>query len=117
MWRVGCAVVMMPLLAGCPERMSQLELDEYSKDKFADRASFELSCPMDQLTFQCVQRGNMNAGQGVLLVYENGCVSWGVSGCGRKAVYVATHQGYLNNTGVEHPAASEPTQPPAAKEP
>ena len=44
----------------------------------------------------------MNAGEGVVLTYDNGCTSWGVSGCGKKAVYVASPQGYVNNTGAEH---------------
>jgi hypothetical protein len=115
MWRAAALIIAIPFLPGCIERMSQPELDEYSKDKFADRASFELSCPRAQLAFQCVQRGNMNAGKNGQLAYDNGCVSWGVSGCGRKAVYVAGPQGYVNNTGVEHSAAPQPTPHPSAE--
>jgi hypothetical protein len=87
-------------LSACVHRMTQPELDAYCQDKFAERAAFELSCPRGQLAFQCLARGNMNAGQGGALLYRDACVSWGVSGCGARAVYVSTSQGFVNNTGV-----------------
>ena len=74
------------------------------------RATFELSCPGEQLTGQCL---------------DESCNTVGVSGCGKKATYVYLKQPHSlsgqwvmntaggNVQGAPEPAA--PTPPPQAK--
>ena len=86
------------LTTGCPPPAAQVNR-EY-QDKCAAKASFEMSCPSSSLTFTCLQDG---------LVHAHGfsgidsCIQWGVTGGDKKAVYVLTDVGWINNT--EAPAA------------
>ena len=65
--------------------------DRLGKEALANRASFELSCPAADLQFVGV--GN-----------DSNYRSVGVSGCGKKAVYVYTNSVWVLNSD-EHPAA------------
>jgi hypothetical protein len=63
------------------------------QEKALDRVSFEFSCPKDQLLYTVLHRND-----------GLGCAGsqMGVSGCGKKAVYVCTsRQEWINNTGLQ----------------
>ena len=66
------------------------------KEKALKRAAFELGCPADQLTMTVLERND-----------GLGCAGsqMGVSGCGKKAVYVCDRsQNWINNTGAQKEA-------------
>lgn len=74
-------------LAGCVAVTAESSFQA----KALDRAAFELSCPKEQLQLNVLHRND-----------GLGCAGsqMGVTGCGRKAVYVCTRsQEWINNTG------------------
>jgi hypothetical protein len=87
------------LLAGCAPKITRAELDQQKQADVARKATFELDCAREQLSFQCLADGRVpHAGWCCF----DACTSWGVSGCGKKAVYVLTDEnGWINNTGAE----------------
>lgn len=69
---------------------SEERLDSF-RSHHLDRAAFELDCPADRLDvidLQPQMRGWLRA-------------QFGVRGCDRRAVYVVTSNGVINNTGWE----------------
>jgi hypothetical protein len=93
------ALPLAALLLGCAS-------EEGFRAEVGPRAAFELSCPEAQLA-----------------VTRVGDDSWGVAGCGKRAVYVNLPRvGYVQNSGVVHdgPAAPAPValaaRPPAPDE-
>jgi hypothetical protein len=75
-WALG----LMAMVAGC----ATLNADSFRRTDLK-RAAFELNCKADQLTVVDVAEREV-----------------GVSGCGKRAVYVvAPNGGWVNNTGVQ----------------
>jgi len=74
------------------------------KQKVATSASFEMSCPIEKITFHPLEYY-----QGDL---EGAVTKWGARGCGKKAVYVrddsdqANHKWILNTIIKEDSAAN-----------
>jgi hypothetical protein len=67
------------------------------RSEMLPRAAFELGCPADQV-----------------VVTSLGEDSFGVAGCGRRAVYMyVARVGFVNNTGVQHDATRAPSPAPA----
>ena len=91
-------VVSVALLVGCAER---IQVDGFTLVKAAvdkdfaavtNRASFEFPCPKEQLRLVVLN----------VLPYNNVFANQiGVSGCGRKAVYVQTFQGWVMNNETD----------------
>ena len=69
-------IVITAIAAGCAGTTTQF------RSQGLDRAAFELQCPSDQLQ-----------------VVELSDAQVGVSGCGKRAVYVNLGGGWINNTG------------------
>jgi hypothetical protein len=86
---VGCAV---------PNRE---RIDQEKRVECSRKAAFDLGCPEDQLKFQCLADGGVSHGGWSGMI---ACTSWGVTGCDKKATYVLTNLGWVNNTGVQSPS-------------
>jgi hypothetical protein len=103
-FRIPAAFAMLSvslLTTGCPPPPAQVNR-EY-EDKCATKASFEMSCPSSSLTFTCLQDGLVSA-HGFSGIES--CIQWGVTGCGKKATYVLTDVGWVNNTAAPTADAS-----------
>ncbi|MEM9693203.1 MAG: hypothetical protein AAGA56_11705 [Myxococcota bacterium] len=68
------------------------DTNQTGKALLARRASFDLSCPAEQLSFMCLQN----------------CETAGVSGCGQKASYVYVDSGWVLNSDSKPTAAFSP---------
>ena len=82
----GCAI---------PQRA---RIDGEKRVDCAKKASFDLDCPDAQLSFQCLAEGPVSHGGWSGMT---ACISWGVRGCGKKAIYVLTDLGWINNGGTQ----------------
>jgi uncharacterized heparinase superfamily protein len=75
--RLAAAIAMSSvtlLMMGCPPPAAQVNR-EY-EDKCAVKASFEMSCPRESLTFTCLQNGFVSA-HGFSGIES--CIQWGVT--------------------------------------
>jgi hypothetical protein len=73
------------------------------------RAAFELQCPLSALRIQPLTTEMYGTSDAP--AYQ------GVEGCGRRAVYVATSEGYVLNCGDTKALTQAPATPPAAPSP
>lgn len=83
-WRMGTALTLLGAAAanlGCGGMYNQ-----EAKDDLARRVQFEMNCPKDRLRFT-----PLDSTQGFI-------TSYGVSGCGQKAVYVYVQDKWVLNS-------------------
>jgi len=95
--------VALPVLGGCGHRQPKtpplvvngytLNPDPWLEDrqKIAQRASFDLNCPAEQLELSVLAVG----GNGMW--FDDWATQVGAAGCDQRAVYVRTNQGWLAN--------------------
>ena len=91
------SLAMTLTLLGCaaPQRP---QIDREKRVDCGRKASFDLDCPEEQLNFRCLADGSVSHGGWSGMT---ACISWGVLGCGKKATYVLTDLGWVNNTGSQ----------------
>jgi hypothetical protein len=106
--------LLLPLVAGCASSPQQQQDDAARErafkfsggDELAQRATFDLHCPVQQMEAQVLQRVGMFAV----------AASAGVRGCGLQASYVrsaGTGGAWVLNGGVAaDPTARQPAPPP-----
>ena len=97
---LGVALALLTLAACDPEAWRKARLKDFNQ-RALPRASFELNCSKERIEVVEVSP------------QETGWVGSqvGVTGCGRRAVYVLTEQDWMNNTGVQSsPATGEQAQ-------
>ena len=108
----------LPLFAGCgssnDETRGQQKMDNMARERacqfsggpdLAQRASFDLSCPINAIQCQVMQRAGMFAV----------AVQAGASGCGRRAMYfrgAGSGGAWLLNSAVQVDPQGAPPPPP-----
>ena len=85
LFSMASVFLLMSLTQGCVTTTAE----SFEEDGLT-RASFDLSCPKDKLTTSIIKSTTSYMGR------PYGTV--GVSGCGKKAVYVNTVSGWVNNS-------------------
>ncbi|WP_157068726.1 hypothetical protein [Sandaracinus amylolyticus] len=100
------------LIAGAWSVVGCRSADAYNRDRRAElveRAQFEMQCPQNQLHFTVLRRGTEGGRR--RRVGPDIVTSYGVTGCGRRTVYVLepdTATWLANTSGGEEAAAPAP---------
>lgn len=87
--RPAVAIVMALIFGGCASSITGtkawFDSNNAGKKTLAERASFDLGCPANELQFTCIGP-------------SSNCTSVGVSGCDKKAVYMIVGSAWVMNS-------------------